>query len=123
MSVPAYDGARYLSPGEVSRFCAQAAAALPEWVEVETIGHDSGGLPIELVTVGRRGPDRASRPAVWIDAGTHASELAGVMAAVHTLSGWLDGLGRGDEATVRRFESSTAYVVPMVCPSGGRGRR
>lgn len=118
MSVPRYDGSYYLSPDEVRSFCADAAAALPEWVDVETIGRDSGGKPIDLVTIGRQGPDRGSRPAVWIDAGTHASELAGVMAAIHTMSGWLAGLARGDAELVRRFESTTAYVIPMVCPSG-----
>lgn len=119
----AYDGDRYLRWPEIESWCAAAAEAHPDWVTVETVGHSREGRPLLLLTVGAAGPERAERPAVWLDAGTHAAEWTGVMAAVNTLSRWISALASGDAELRAWFETHTAYVMPCISPDGFHAMR
>jgi hypothetical protein len=56
------------------------AAAFPDLVTLEAIGHSREGRPLWLLTIDRE-PDRR-RPAVWVDGNMHASELAGSSVAL-----------------------------------------
>lgn len=111
-----YTGERYLSWNEIVATCERLSAELPEWFALTEIGRSREGRPILLVSVGAEGRD--TRPAVWIDGGTHASEFTGVMAAVYALEAWADALAAGDPETVARFRRNTAYVAPCVSPDG-----
>ncbi len=113
-----YEGDRYLTWDEIDHWCHALADALPAWVELETIGTTRGGRGIPLLTVGDRAGPRAARPAIWIDGGTHAAELTGVMTAVRTLSAWAGRLRDGDPAAEETFRRTTAHVAPCISPDG-----
>jgi hypothetical protein len=121
MSSFPYRGERYLDADEVDAFVDSLAAAAPDWVRVHTVGHSRQGRAIRLVTVGDHRDDPAAvdrRPAFWLDAGTHATEWTGVMAALFTLSRWVEGLLAGDSELVASFGRSTAHVLPLISPDG-----
>ena len=116
-----YRGDRYLDADAVDAFVDTLAEAAGDWVTVQTIGTSRQGRPLRLVTVGWRGdhPDApGERPAFWLDAGTHATEWTGVMAALYTLSSWVEALLAGDEATMSSFRDTTAFVLPLISPDG-----
>ncbi len=113
-----YRGDRYLRWPEVQAWCEAAAAAHPEWLSLRVLGRTDGGRPLLLLTLGAAGPDRAERPALWIDGGTHAAEWAGVMSTVYTVSRWLEALVAGDKALRHWFETHTVFAMPCISPDG-----
>ncbi len=126
-SVPHYDGTHYLTLAELESLCAGIAAALPDWVEHQTIGVSREGRPIGMITVGHRGDPgitspssdaRADRPAFWLDGGTHAPEWTSVMSCAFTLSEWARALANGDRALCDWFRAHTAHIVPCISPDG-----
>ncbi len=116
-----YRGDHYLDADAIDAWLDQLAQAAPAWVTVEQAGRSRMGRPIRVVTVGARAADAeapAQRPAFWLDAGTHATEWTGVMAALFTLSRWVEGLLAGDPALVASFTETTAFVMPLISPDG-----
>ena len=111
-----YRGERYLDFPEVEAWCRAAADALPGWVRLEQVGTSRQGRPLWLLTLGDQRADVSARPAFWLDGATHAAEWTGVMAALYTLSRWMEGLARGDEAVERAFRETTVYAMPVICP-------
>lgn len=96
--------------------------ALPELVRLTSIGRSVEGRDLWLLTIGRD-PDRI-RPAAWVDANIHASELCGSSVALAIaedalrlhlgetpadLPGHLCALLRDDVLL---------YVLPRMCPDG-----
>jgi hypothetical protein len=105
------------------------AAALGErpgatrYLEVSTYGVSRHGRPLLLLTLGDRQAPGApeDRPALWIDAGTHCAEWAGIMAAVEAVERWLATLIAPDadgEALRSWFARHTVYVAPCLSPDG-----
>jgi len=113
-----YNGSKYLNYSEILTWCQATAEDHPDWVELTILGNSLHDRPIVLMTIGDVHGDRSDRPAMWLDGGTHAAEWTGVMAALHTVSRWVEALSRGDAATLERFRSTTAYVVPCISPDG-----
>lgn len=112
-----YDGETYLSWPDVHAYCAELPGRCPGFVQLEEIGRSRHDRPILLLTIGA--VDGAQdRPAMWLDAGTHASEFTGVMAALHCLESWVSLLESGDEATCRLFSQVTAHIAPCLSPDG-----
>jgi hypothetical protein len=101
------------------------ARALPAahagWVRVEEIGRSRQGRPLLLIVIGAQNGDTEARPALWVDAGTHCAEWAGMMAAVHMTERWLADLaatGAEGEAARVFFAEHTIYVAPCISPDG-----
>ena len=90
----------------------------PDLVELESIGRSHEGRDIWLVTVTDRttGPHR-DKPAQWVDANIHATELTGGAAALHLLHHLVTGHGN-EHAVTRALRTRTFYVVPRVNPDG-----
>jgi murein tripeptide amidase MpaA len=87
-------------------------------VELQRIGESYEKRPIWLVTLTNQssGSDR-DKPAVWLDANIHATEISGtttVLRICHTL---LDGYGKDPQAT-RLLDQAVYYIVPRVNPDG-----
>ena len=112
-----YRGDDYLDFDALAQRCRAMAEAHPDWVELSEVGVSRRGRPMLLVTLGR-GPDRMDRTGFWLDGGTHAAEWTGVMAALYTLSRWVEGLASGEPSLVDWFSRHSAYVMPCVSPDG-----
>lgn len=114
-----YDGASYLDFDAVEAFCRSLAAAHPEWVRLETLGHTLQERPLLLLTVTAQDGDRVEeRPAIWADGATHATEWAGVMSLLYAVSRWIEALVEGDPATTRWFRAHAAHVLPVISADG-----
>lgn len=109
-------GDDYWALDRIRAWCDAAAAAFPEWVSVTQVGVSLEGRPIFLVTLGHRDGDTESRPALWIDGGTHCAEWAGVMSCIYSLSKWLEQLESGTLGDWLRH--NTVYVLPCISPDG-----
>lgn len=123
MSWTPYEADDYIAYPDVESFCRSAAETHPEWLDLEVVGESRRGRPIFLLTVGAAEPgsdgsERGERPAIWLDAGTHASEWAGVSAALYVVSEWLRRLDGGDTSLQQWFRRHDALVVPCISPDG-----
>jgi hypothetical protein len=115
---------KYLDYAEITDQLATWSKQHPDIARVSSIGKSAGGRDIPLLTVGRE-PDEA-RPAVWIDANMHASELCGSSVALAIAEDIL-ALHQGSrEVGGKPFPAHMAdtvrdslfYVVPRISPDG-----
>lgn len=118
MSHTPYAGGDYLDFDAVLAECRALADWLPDWVAHSTIGETARGRPIPLLTLGRQDGRTEDRPGFWLDAGTHAAEWTGVMAALYAAGRWCTDLAANDAAALDWFAQHTVYVVPCISPDG-----
>ena len=108
-----YKGKEYWDYPKIVEWCSLFSVEYREFVQQEVIGHTREGRPILLLTLGK---NTEHTPAMWLDAGTHASEWSGVMSALFSLSKWAEWY---DTQEGRQwFEHNTIYVVPCMSPDG-----
>jgi len=113
-----YVGDAYWDYPKTLKWCEALAEAHPDWFALEQIGQSGQGRPIVLLTVGNQQGELAQKSALWVDAGTHASEWTGVMATLFSLSQWAEALSKGDPQLVRWFSDHTVFVLPCMSPDG-----
>jgi len=109
---------RFLPYAELTDAVHGIAAAHPDIVEVASIGRSYEDRDIWLATVTNRatGP-HTDKPALWVDANIHATELTGSVAALHLLHALAARYG-ADELVTRLLDTRTVYVVPRLNPDG-----
>jgi len=112
-----YQGDAYLDYEQILAWCEAAAQKWPRWLWTEEYGRSREGRPLLMLTL-HAGEAARHCPAFWLDGGTHASEWAGVMSTLYTLSRWLMALEQGDPGVNRFFSRHTAYIVPCLSPDG-----
>jgi len=114
--MPTFD--RFLRYDELTAELQAMTAEHPDLLQVESIGRSHEGRDLWLATVTDRatGPHDA-KPAQWVDANIHATEVTGSVAALHLLHHLVTGFGRDDTVT-RALRTRTFYVVPRVNPDG-----
>jgi len=114
--MPTFD--RFLRYDELTAELQAMAAEHPDLLQVESIGRSHEGRDLWLATVTDRatGPHDA-KPAQWVDANIHATEVTGSVAALHLLHHLVTGFGSNDTVT-RALRTRTFYVVPRVNPDG-----
>ena len=107
---------RFLRYDELTDELRRLVREHPDLAVVESIGRSHEGRDIWLVTVtdAATGPHDA-KPAQWVDANIHATELTGSVAALHLIDALLTS---DDPAFVRARQTRTFYVVPRVNPDG-----
>lgn len=113
-----YDGTSYLDFPAVEQWCHDTAEAYSSFVTIEEIGKSRHQRSIFLMTLSLEAETAHQRPAFWLDAGTHASERTGVMAALYSISQWMEGFQRRDPELLQWFSQHTVYVVPCISPDG-----
>ncbi|MGZ4797588.1 MAG: M14 family metallopeptidase [Acidimicrobiia bacterium] len=96
----------------------ELAAAAPELMTVEPAGTSHEGRTIWLATVtnSATGP-HTDKPAVFVEANIHATEITASTAALHLLHHLTTGYGT-DPAVTRALDTRTFYVIPRVNPDG-----
>jgi murein tripeptide amidase MpaA len=90
----------------------------PNLLRLSSIGRSHEDRDIWLCTVTNHDTgDASERPAIWIDANIHASELTGSTAALYLLNKLLTQYG-SDGTVTRALDTRTFYVVPRMGPDG-----
>ena len=109
---------RFLRYAELTEALERLVQQHPRLVALESIGRSHEGRDIWLVTVtdGSTGP-HYEKPAMWVDANIHATELTGGVAALALLDRLVSGFG-DDPLVSRAVRTRTFYVVPRLNPDG-----
>ena len=116
MPKPPFD--RFVKFPELTTLLEGFAGHFPELLELSSIGKSHEGRDIWLCTVTNRatGP-HDEKPAIWIDANIHATELTGSTAALYLIDKLVRGYGK-DERITRALDTRTFYIVPRLGPDG-----
>ena len=115
---------KYLAHAEVMDQLARWAKQSPEIAQLGAIGTSAGGRDIPLLTLGRNPGEK--RPAVWIDANMHASEVCGSSVALAIAEDILAIHSGANEAGGKPLPAHMAqairetlfYIVPRISPDG-----
>jgi murein tripeptide amidase MpaA len=113
---PAFD--RFFRYDELNAILEDWAQSHPALLRLESIGGSYEGREIMLATVTNFtvGPDR-EKPALWLDANIHASEVTGCTAALHLIHHLLSGYGHDPRVTAV-LDTRAFYIVPRLNPDG-----
>ncbi len=109
---------RYFNNEELATVAGSWAESQPQLVDLSELGKSHEGNPILLLTltnVETGAP--ADKPAVWIDANIHATEVAGTTVALHIAHTLLSGYG-SDTRCTRLLDNAVFYIVPRLNPDG-----
>jgi murein tripeptide amidase MpaA len=108
----------YFTNQELENLLKEWAGRYPEIIRLSVIGESYDKRPIWLLTLtnAATGPD-LEKPAVWIDANIHATEITGTTTALHLAHALLAGY-RTDPQITRLLDHGVYYLVPRVNPDG-----
>ena len=92
----------------------------PNLISLQSIGESFEKRPLWLITLTNslNGPD-TEKPAVWLDANIHATEISGTTIALHIAHTLLSGYGK-DERITRLLDNGAYYILPRVNPDGAQ---
>ena len=109
---------RYFNNHELETTLKAWAKEYPHLLSLSPIGESYEKKPIWLLTVTNKdtGLD-TEKPAIWIDANIHATEIAGTTTALYFTEVLLTGYGK-DARVTRLLDESVYYIVPRVNPDG-----
>jgi murein tripeptide amidase MpaA len=90
----------------------------PNLCRLDSLGRSYEGRNIWIMTVTNftTGPDK-EKPAYWVDANIHATEVAPSAAALFLIHRLLNGYGH-DEKITYALDSRAFYIVPRLNPDG-----
>lgn len=112
-----YKPDHYYKHDEMTQLLEHFVEANPEFATLDSIGKSPEGRDLWLVTLTDFECGRPEdKPAYWIDANTHASEVAGNAAALYTIDYVLSNLADPQVAALLR--TRTLYVLPRLNPDG-----
>ncbi len=109
---------RFVKFEELTSLLREAADKFPKFMKLAPIGSSYEGRPVWCATITNfaTGED-ADKPAFYVDANIHATELSGSVAALRLIDVLLTQYGKRDDIT-RLLDSRTVYVIPRVNPDG-----
>jgi murein tripeptide amidase MpaA len=109
---------RFVKFEELTSLLRAAVDAHPKFARMAQIGSSYEGRPIWCITLTNfeTGAD-VDKPAFYVDANIHATELSGSVAALKLIDVLLTQYGKRDDIT-RLLDSRTLYVIPRVNPDG-----
>ena len=109
---------KYLTYAEITGVLHQMAETYPHLIQIQSIGQSHEGRDIWCATVTRFATGPAEeKPAFWVDANIHATELSPSSAALYLLHKLVGEDGTNAEVT-RALDTRAFYVVPRVNPDG-----
>ncbi len=116
MTTPTFD--HYYRFAELTAILSDFAARFPALCKLTSLGKSHEGRDIWCVTLTSDvgGPDTA-KPAFWVDANIHATEVSPTTCAVYTINKILNGYG-ADAKITRLLDTRVLYVAPRMNPDG-----
>ena len=112
-----YRPQHYYRHDEMTELLRELTTAHPRYAALRSIGTSPQGRDLWVVTITDTDAGAAEdKPAYWIDANTHASEVAGNAAALYTIDYVLKHLDEPEIAQLLR--QRTLYIAPRVNPDG-----
>jgi murein tripeptide amidase MpaA len=103
---------------EFSSILHQYVQQYPSLLSIESIGKSQEGRDIWVISASNSATGAASdKPAYWVDANIHSSELAGGVAALYFLNTLVTEYGKRDDIT-RCLDTRTIYICPRMNPDG-----
>ena len=108
----------YYTYAELTERLAWLAEQHPDIMQLSALGksHEGREIPLVILTNTATGPD-TEKPAFWIDANIHATELTASMAALYFIKKMVEGYG-SDPKITRILDEQAVYVVPRLNPDG-----
>lgn len=109
---------RYFTNDELAEILSAWTDEYPALAARSSLGksHEGREIPLLTLTNTATGPD-TDKPALWIDANIHATELAGTTATLHIAHTLLTGYGTDARAT-RLLDNCAVYIAPRLNPDG-----
>ncbi len=109
---------KYYRYDELTAILQAWAAEQPDRFHLTSMGKSHEGRDIWLATVTNfaTGPDK-EKPAFWIEANIHATEVTGCTAALHLINKLLTQYGT-DEKVTRVMDTRAFYIAPRLNPDG-----
>ncbi len=109
---------RYFSNEDLAATLQAWAGQYPHLAALRTFGESHEKRPLWLMTISNQasGPDH-EKPALWIDANIHATELTGTSAAMNVIERLLAGYGHDAQVT-RLLDTCVFYIAPRLNPDG-----
>lgn len=90
----------------------------PQLLAIESIGKSHEGRDIWVISASNAATGAASdKPAYWVDANIHASELAGGAAALYFINTLVTQYGKREDIT-RCLDTRAIYICPRINPDG-----
>lgn len=109
---------RFYKYDELTAILKQFCSEYSHLLSLESIGKSHEGRDIWVVTAtNTRTGAAADKPAYWIDANIHASELAGSAATLYLLDTLTKHYGKRDDIT-RCLDTRAMYICPRINPDG-----
>ena len=109
---------RYYRYDEFTRILQQLVLDHPALLSIESVGKSFEGRDIWVLTATNQATGAAAdKPAYWVDANIHASEVAGGAAAMYLIDTLVRGHGR-QETITRCLDSRAFYICPRMNPDG-----
>jgi murein tripeptide amidase MpaA len=116
LPVPRFD--QFYRHAELTRLLQDYAAAVPQLVQLSSLGKSFEGRDIWLLTITQTATgDDKDKPAFWVDGNIHAAELTASTACLY----WLHQLVTGypsDAKTKQLLDTRVVYMVPRLNPDG-----
>jgi murein tripeptide amidase MpaA len=108
----------YYRYAELTAILNDFAARFPTLCKLASLGKSHEGRDIWCVTLtsSTSGPDTV-KPAFWVDANIHATEVSPTTCAVYTINKILNGYGM-DAKITRLLDTRALYIVPRMNPDG-----
>jgi len=109
---------RYYDNEELAEALEALSKAHPRIFELRSLArsHEGRDIPLLVATNRTSGNDR-EKPAFWVDANIHATEVTGTMAALYLLVELAAKYGHDPKVT-RLLDEQVIYVAPRLNPDG-----
>lgn len=109
---------RYYRYDEFTAILHQLVRAYPALLSIESAGKSFEGRDIWVLTATNQATGAAAdKPAYWVDANIHASEIAGGAAAMYLIDTLVRGHGQ-QETITRCLDTRAFYICPRMNPDG-----